>query len=370
METGRTSALSSVKDIEVLVDADSHVTESLDQLLSYMNERHRGIKQLMARMDKPGYIFSIANPSPGFIAFQEDDHFGGDDPAEKLDHMNEFGIDYAIIDPTLSSHLNTVNNSRFAVALSEAYNSFILDTYADRDDRFRVTMSIAPHKPAKAAEEIDERADEQGVVAVHFPPSGLTPPMGHERYYPIYEAAQDNDLPILMHAVIGGSHLSFPVQHRWSETYALEHAIFHPFQQMWNFASLVFEGVPEFFPDLDFVFQETGIGWVPYMTWRLDDHYMDMSHEVPALEKLPSEYIYDRFHFTSQPLGMTSRNNKHLPMAIEMVGPDSVMFSSDIPHPDFDPPDELFERIHPYFDDETVRGIMGENAAELFDLGL
>jgi predicted TIM-barrel fold metal-dependent hydrolase len=100
--------------------------------------------------------------------------------------------------------------------------------------------------------------------------------------------------------------------------------------------------------------------------WRLDDHYLQFGDEIPYLNKLPSEYIRDQFYFTTQPLGHTARNGAHLAQALEMVGPDSVMYSADLPHTDFDPPEELLNRIRSHFDAETVRGIMGETAADLF----
>jgi hypothetical protein len=39
-----------------------------------------------------------------------------------------------------------------------------------------------------------------------------------------------------------------------------------------------------------------------------------------------------------------------------------------MPHSDFDTPNELFDRIKQHFDAETVRGIMGETADDLFGL--
>ncbi|MEF8822280.1 MAG: amidohydrolase family protein, partial [Halovenus sp.] len=152
------------------------------------------------------------------------------------------------------------------------------------------------------------------------------------------------------------------------ETYAEDHAMVHPFTAMWNLTTMLFRGVPERFPDLKFVFQEAGIGWIPYTLWRLDDHYLELSDEIPALDRLPSEYVHEQFYFTTQPLGHTARNPEHLAMAIEMAGPDNLMYSSDLPHPDFDPPEELFDRINGHFDRETVAGIMGETACEVYDL--
>jgi predicted TIM-barrel fold metal-dependent hydrolase len=51
-----------------------------------------------------------------------------------------------------------------------------------------------------------------------------------------------------------------------------------------------------------------------------------------------------------------------------MAGPDNLMYASDIPHGDFDPPEELFDRIRMRFDRRTVEAMMGETAAEVFDL--
>jgi predicted TIM-barrel fold metal-dependent hydrolase len=53
---------------------------------------------------------------------------------------------------------------------------------------------------------------------------------------------------------------------------------------------------------------------------------------------------------------------------IEAAGPHNIMYSSDLPHTDFDPPEELFDRVAPYLDEEDVRGMMGETAAEVFGL--
>lgn len=360
----------SITQLDTVVDADSHVTESFEDILPYVDERYSGIKKIMSTTDRPyNDVFSMTFPSPGFNSLAERDPFSGMEKADdKLETMDEYDIDHSILDPTLTSELNNVNNSRFAVALANASNSYILDTFADEDDRFSVTISVAPQKPALAAEEIDDRANEDDVVGVHLPPAGLIPPPGHERYYPIYEAAQDHNLPIIMHTVTGCTHLTFPIQHQWTETFALEHAIFHPIQHMVNFSSIMFSGVPERFPDLTFIHQEAGIGWMAYMLMRLDDHYMDLSHELPGVEKMPSEYFDDQFYITTQPLGMTSRNPEHIAWMVDMVGPDSVMFSADLPHPDFDTPEELFNRIIGFFEADTVQSIMGRNAMEAYNL--
>lgn len=366
--------LSSVAQLDAIVDTDAHVTEGVDDFLPYMHEDHRGLRKMVERSAHPLHdIYSISHPLP---PFQHSKPFGDvyddtpDEPFEaKLDQMDEFGLDFSILNPTVNLALTTVENSRLAVALARAYNDWILDEFIDGGDgRIVSTILAAPHRPDKAAEEIDRLADEDGMVGVQIPATGLNPPAGHRRYDPIYEAAQDHGLPVCYHSGSGGTQKAFPMVRNYSETYAEDHAVVHPFSHMWNLTTMLFQGLPERFPDIDWVLQESGIGWIPYMIWRLDDHYLELADEVAILNRLPSDYIAEKFYFSTQPLGHTARNPEHLAWALEMVGADRIMYSSDLPHPDFDPPEELFDRIKGHFDDETIRGIMGETATEVFAL--
>jgi predicted TIM-barrel fold metal-dependent hydrolase len=372
-ETADAEFASLLDDLGVVVDTDAHVTESVDDLLAFMDDDYDGIRRIIEDAAFPSHdIYSVAHPMPAFIHSEAFGDVYGDQPTgtveAKKSEMAEFDLDYSILNPTLNLALATVNNDHAALALANAYNSWILDRFVDVDDNILTPMVAAPQVPDRTAEEIDDRADEEGVVGVMIPSTGLVPPAGHRIYDPIYEAAEDNGLPVLFHSGSGATADSFPVLRKWVETYAEDHAVVHPFSAMWNLTTMLFRGVPTRFPDLEFVFQEAGVGWIPYTLWRLDDHYLELSDEIPGLSRLPSEYVHDQFYFTSQPLGHTARKPRHLAMAIEMAGPGNIMYSSDLPHPDFDPPEELFDRISGHFERETVAGIMGETAMDVFDL--
>ncbi|MFB6157659.1 MAG: amidohydrolase family protein [Haloferacaceae archaeon] len=370
-EAGRMRTLD---EVDVVVDTDAHVTEHVNDLLEYMDESDRGLRRIVEDAAHPEHdVYSVAHPMPPFIHTEAFGDVYSDNPTgtveAKRGEMEEFDLDYSILNPTLNLSLPTVNNDHAAVALAEAYNEWILDQFVDdHDDVMLTPVLAAPQAPDKAAEEIDDRADEDGVVGVALPATGLVPPPGHRWYDPIYEAAEDNDLPVMLHSGSGATADIFPVLRKWAETYAEDHAVVHPFSHMWNLTSMLFEAVPERFPDLEFVFQEAGVGYIPYMKWRLDDHYLELSDEVPGLEKLPSKYVDERFYFSTQPVGYTADNPEHLGMMIEMAGPENIMYSSDLPHPDFDPPEELFDRIRGRFDADTLDAIMGGTAADVFDL--
>jgi predicted TIM-barrel fold metal-dependent hydrolase len=281
--------------------------------------------------------------------------------------MYDQRIDHSFLNPSLMTFINTVHNRSFADQIVTAFNEWVVDTYGDFE-RAAILMVISPHEPTRAAEEIDRWADEDSIVGVQFCPPGMVPPAGDKKYDPVYETAQNHGLPLAFHPTAGAGYRSFPMQSYWSQTYAESHSIMHPFTHMWNLNSLVCNGVPERFPDLKFVFQEAGIGWIPYMIWRLDDHYLQLSHDFPVLEKMPSEYIREQFYFSTQPLGHTVKNGHHIAQIIDMVGTDSIMYSADLTHADFDPPEELFDRIKGHFDSEAVNDIMGGNAVDVFEL--
>ncbi len=377
MSTPSLSELTSIGQLDWIVDTDAHVRESVTDLLPYFDDQFAGAKEIVTASADQGkekrdiYSYTHGLPSSAFIKNGAYDRATVGtkeyDAADKLSEMSDFGINYGILDPGLNLGLMTVENQEIALGLANAYNSWILDQYIDEAEEYVASILVAPHNPEEAAEEIDNHGNEDDMVAVFIPSTGVVPPLGHPRYDPIYEAAEANDLPILLHGANGSTTHMFPTVRRWNETYTENHVVVHPFGNMWHLTTMLVRGVPERFPDLEFVFQEAGIAWVPYTAWRLDDHYLMRPYEF-HIDNLPSEYINERFYFTTQPLGHTANGSGDLAAMIDLVGPDSIMYASDLPHTDFDPPEELFDRIKGRFDEQSVRNMMGETAVNVFNL--
>ena len=363
------------KDLTVesltIVDTDSHVSPDLkEDLVPYMDEKNAA-RQMIQNTDNPqSEVFTHTRASPGF---PNDGNYGGkragydpNVPEDKLGFMKEFGLDYSLITPF--GGIATINHDQTAIAIMRAYNEWLADNWFDVDDGLKTAIIATNQRPEMAAEEVDRWGDEDDVVAVQFPGAGLVPPAGHYSYEPIFEAAVDHDLPITMHSHDIQAAQTFPVQRRWAETFTESHAFSFPVEHMWHVISLICNGIPEKYPDLEFVFQEPGFEWVPWMMWRLDDHYFQNSEDLPMLTKKPSEYIRDQFYFTTQPLGQAS-NPQHMGWAMEMAGGgETIMFSTDHPHPDFDLPEEVLKPAKMQLNDENIRGLMGETAIDVFQL--
>jgi len=371
MATESTSRPLALEDLTI-VDADSHIGPGADTLVEYIDEGNAA-RRMIEDGDVGSDVMTCTRVTPSFPNDSGSyDGEGGAVPGgagsseEKLTYMDEFDLDYSIL--TSGSGLGTINHDQTAVAWANAYNSWLLDEWIGVDDRLRAAALVAHQVPDRAAREVERMGDEEGIAAVQVPGAGQIPPAGHRSYDPIYETAQDHDLPIVLHTADQTSAVTFPVQHRWAETFTESHAFSFPVEGMWHLISLVCNGVPERFPDLEFVFQEPGFEWVPWMMWRLDDHYLQNSRDLPMLTKRPSEYIRDQFYFTTQPLGHTE-NHQHMGWAMEMAGgADTLLFSTDHPHPDFDPPEEAFRPAKTQLDEEGLRGMMGDTARDVFGL--
>lgn len=360
-------------DLDVVVDADGHLKESVDDYLSYMDDEFAGVRKFIEHSSHPeSEVFSHTRTTPGTyggarIGVEKRD---GDTSDVKLSEMDEFGIDYSVITPTMTSGIATVNNDEMAIGLAQAYNDWVLAEVLDQHEGLYTSITIAPQDPHRAAEEIDRLADEDGVVGVLMPIGGLQPPAGARCYDPIYQAAEDNDLTMLYHGSTGQMGDHWPTMRKGLETNAEDVTLSHPMMIFPNFVTTMLRGVTERFPDLKHLFQEAGVAAVPYFIWRLDDQYLSKGEEIPHLTKLPSEYIYDDglVYFTTQPVGHTARSPSDLAKAIELAGPEIMVYAADLPHAAFDPPSELFNRIAGQLDDDDVRKIMGETATDLFDL--
>ena len=79
---------------------------------------------------------------------------------------------------------------------------------------------------------------------------GLDPLWGDRKYDPIYEAAQETDLPVLLHSVTV-VHPVFPFNLHVFETEFGRHICGHTFSIMANLVHMISAGVPVRYPDFE-----------------------------------------------------------------------------------------------------------------------
>jgi len=244
-----------------------------------------------------------------------------------------------------------------------AYNDWVLEEWAERDDRLHASIGIVPHAPEESAEEIRRLGDHPDMVQA-ITGSGTRVPIGQTDYWPIFEAAEEVGIAIAMHigpkGDVGIGHPNNPAGHasNYSEGHIAQSI--NPYGQI---ASLVLEGVFEEFSDLTFVCIEAEFGWVPDLMWRMDRNWEALGTETPWLERPPSEYVLDNVKFTTQPIPEPPRT-RYFHQLLEMIhAEETLMFCTDYPHWDGDySPRQVF----PGLDGDLERAIFFETANELY----
>ncbi|SEH42766.1 hypothetical protein SAMN05192561_101946 [Halopenitus malekzadehii] len=359
----------SLDDLGTIVDTDFHLTERQEDIFPYLESPFDEMLT-SASGDDYGYLGRVY-PATGMVYSVTMGKADSETVRTREDVLagKEFiGWDAAIATPTQNLYLGAVHHDDLAAGLATAYNNWLLDEIVDTDEGIYGAAVVAPQKPVKAAEEVDRRADEDGIAAVMIPSGSVDPTLGNERYYPLYEACERAGLPIKMHNAGGTMMTRFPSTWKSMSRALPVHVTSHNMMHQTNLADMLTQGVPVRFPDLEFVVQESGLGWYPYFMRRMDHDYMGAKWDAPMLEKLPSEYLDDQFYLTSQPVEGAD-DPQYLNAVMRLFdGDENLMFSSDYPHFDFDDTDALLRILRSEFDGQALRNVYGETATEVYDL--
>ena len=345
-----------------LIDCDVHNSpRSIADLLPYLSERWKAYIAQSGFSGPPGptYPKGFSNAARR-DAWPPDGGPPGSDPdfaREQL--LDRWGIEAAVLNPLYG--MAAVHNLDFANALARAVNEWTAAVWLEADQRWRGSIVANTSDPQAAADEIRRAAADPRFVQVLLLVRSHAP-YGRREFLPIFEACCDAGLPAGIH--FGGRGGDNPITAcGWPSYYIEDHtAMSQAFEA--QVLSLVCEGTFEKFPSLRVALVEGGFAWLPGLMWRLDKNYRGLRDEVPWLTKLPSEYIVEHFRATTQPMEEPA-NPKHLLQLLDMIGSDEfLMFATDYPHWDFDPPDRTLPGIVPY---ALRQRIMAGNASRFYD---
>lgn len=353
-------ATTDVLESETIVDADVHLSVPEAELAEYVDRPHDDW---------------LTAPDVQLKSPEWDPTLGGKIESRDLltpdqlrrDVVDSLHVDHPILN--VFRNLSRLSRTDAALELMRGCNDYLFDRFLDEGDYLGLA-TVATQKPARAAEELDRVGDDDRIVGVFLPTTGPMPPLGDPEYDVLYRAMEDRGLtPVYHGATNSGFDVGFPKYDRAFEKFLTAHVNAHLWSQAMTLTSLIAHGVPEKFPDLDFVFLEAGIGWVPYMMFRLNKEAAMRRSEVPLLEKQPEEYIRERMYFASQPLG-EPMDGRHMQSLLDIVGADSLLFASDYPHWDFDHPSELDAHLRARFSPEERSRVLNGNAKRVFDLSI
>jgi predicted TIM-barrel fold metal-dependent hydrolase len=356
-----------VKRAALVVDTDAHYAEPLEELAEYMRDPWRSVfLSYGAAAFVPGALGDrylggrIRRSDVGYIRGE----FKSMSPEAIPQIQATLGVAASVVVSNTVLRLTDSSERDMTVAIFDAYIRYMLDHVVD-PERGIYTMPMIPWQdPDAGARIIEEFGEHPAVVGACFCTSGMRPPLGDKRYDPIYRAAQEAGLPIVFHGTpgqpfIGGS------PHADVQRLIEGHFLGFTVNNIIQLCSVLLQGIPERFPGLSFLFQESGIFWVPMMMFRLDEYFLKRRSEAPLLTRLPSEYIRERFFFGTQPLE-APKDQRHLRAVVDMIGVERLVYASDYPHFDYDDPVAI--RKLNCLDDQEKHAILAGNAIDLFKL--
>jgi uncharacterized protein len=355
-----------LKDM-LVVDVDVHVNEVPAALVPYCEMPWRKSLQALTGVPQgylniPGYAQAMA-PWPIFPNSSGQRRKTVTSAKEMRKDLDDLGVDIGILFPDFFLFHAALQQVDYAVALAKAYNRWLLEEWLTEDNGLKGAVMAPHHDPVAAAGEIRVHAKHKNVKAIYLPTAMVDPLYGHRRYDPVYQAAQETNLPIFFHSVTC-IHPAFPFNMQGFTTQFSAHILAHPFSCIANLLSMIETGVPVRFPNLRIAFTEAGIGWVPWILLRIDKEYNERRRDLPFYKESPSHLVKKMF-FSTQPIEEPA-NMRDLAIFLSLFnGEDSVIFSSDWPHHDFDHPSKVLQIP---LSDEARRKILGTNAMRLLNL--
>jgi predicted TIM-barrel fold metal-dependent hydrolase len=262
-------------------------------------------------------------------------HAGSDRVFTIENHLEPNGIDGALLLPQQPYGAAVWGDAQAANAYVAATNDFFLEQWCGYDDRYCLAVTVTPHDPSLAAEEIRRHAGKPGVVGVQL--MLLDRMMGDRAFDPIYEAACEAGLPVVVHQT--GSEGCYPFSPTPAggapRSYGERHVVLTQIGAA-NVCDLVVGGAFERFPSLKIAFVEWGFSWIAPLVARLDHLWERDPDAAPEVRRPPGEYVREHMTFATQPLDEPG-SRLEWDALFGMQGLDRMLlFASDYPHYDAD----------------------------------
>jgi predicted TIM-barrel fold metal-dependent hydrolase len=261
----------------------------------------------------------------------------------QADLLDRFGLDGAILSSLeAGQQAQGFSGVDASPVLCSAFNDLALERWAATDRRFRLAMCVPSVHQEGAVAEIHRIGAHPGIAAVYLPLINM--PLGNPYFHPIYQAAQEYSLPIFLHITAAEfTYQGLPAfPGGWLENFA-ERRIAYSVMGPAILANIVFSGILEKFPRLNFILAEFGFGWAVPLMWRMDSTWRYARAGTPWVKKPPTQYVRERIRFGTQP--MDDPDPADMNDMVRMLGSECLMFSTDYPHWDYDTPSRVFQTL-------------------------
>jgi predicted TIM-barrel fold metal-dependent hydrolase len=277
------------------------------------------------------------------------------DIEERVRRMDENGVDAAVV--SAAGWTNFCDT----LPMCREYNDLLAEAIDPHEDRF-VGAAEVPVGTDYAAEELRRAVEELGFGAVNIctHAHGYLP--DHEYYFDLYEAAQDLDVPVLVHIA------PEPIPDNGMHEYDMSRTVGRPYSHHLVVARLLRSDVLERFPDLKFVHGHLGGTFMP-STFRYAENEESLESRTVAtdddfsLTRAEFEERMDHFLFAT-----TFWDQPAIQYATNTLGTQRMAFGTDYPIRE-DIIGEMAETLDGIdVTDDEREAILHDNAAEWFDV--
>jgi uncharacterized protein len=270
--------------------------------------------------------------------------------------MDAMSIDVQIVFPTKLLSLGMVPVAEGEAQIAYAYNRWMSERFCSQEPRIKFLPYLPLGDPDMSLRIVREFAGKPGVVGF-LVTSIRYDPVHDNKYMRLYSEIEATGLPLAFHA-------GPTWEDDWMKTmnrFLSVHAISFVHCNVVHMTNWVINGLPERFPDLDVVWVESGLAWVPWLMQRLDHEYLKRTSEAPLLKRLPSEYMREMY-YTSQPMEVD--HPELVASTMQAINAETqLLYASDWPHWDFDLPSSILQLD--CLSEEGKRNVLGLNAAKL-----
>ena len=387
-----------------IISADSHILEPPDIWQNWLPAKYQdkapqlvkdsdgGDAWLFAGATEPDPIGLTATPGMPYDKFRwtgvtyEEARAGCYDGKARLADLDLDGVDAEILYPPQRTigHFLGDDDDEFVLAGIDAYNNFVWDEFSAPDHARLIPMAQIPSVGIDVSVDYLRKAKARGFKGVVMSnwPSGKDSLSDEDDAF--WAAAEDEGMTVCNHinlfsrkqrqqvraaaakaaaeAGTGTTLLGRSGDKARAKAVGGLGGVFGPATS--TISGLIFTGVFERFPKLQFSMIEIGVGWIPHFLEQLDDRYWRNRSwgQIPITE--PPSFYWKRnmsATFITDRIGIELRH---------AAGVDNIMWSTDYPHHGNDWPysrKTIDETMLGVPADEKAK-IIGRNAVRVWNL--
>lgn len=309
------------------------------------------LKKLSARKDIPciskdddQYIFQYGRGSSYVITRKSYDL------QTKLEDMDKAGINTQVLSIIMPGA--EILDIEAGNDIAKMINDEMAEIIQKYPGRFLALTTLSLRDTNASLKELERATVDLKFGGVMFFSNICGSPLSDPKLWPIYEAAEDLDVPIFIHP-------TRPVMAEDVKDYGLEPAVGYMFDTSLAALKMVFSGVFDRFPKLKVVLPHAG-ATVPYLMDRIDYQSAKIPGGRKNISAEPSYYVKKLYSDT------VCMSGKTLKFAYDFFGPDRLLFSTDYPYVEMEPTVELVRGMD--IADEYKSKIFHGNAERLLKL--